>query len=139
MVSDELKANLNSWFDKRIREWVDLKKLHYSVLSLKKEEASEWQGIIDDLIFTYSEIGATLIDGEGKIRCLPREIKQDIVPFLRRKAKEGVEDASELADIIQNRVPACSGRGTPQGGWLKRRGYTRDDLITKEKITQVRR
>lgn len=138
MVSDELKTDLDSWFDKRIREWGNLKKLHHSILGLKKDEYPEWQNMIDDMIFTYSEIGTTLIDGEGKIRCLPREIKQDIVPFLRRKAKEGFEDASELADVIQNRVPICSGRGTPQGSWLKRRGYTRDDLITKDNITQVK-
>lgn len=142
MIPDELKADLDSWFDKRIREWDELKKLHYSLLGIKKEDyVVAWQGMIDDVIFTYSSIGDTLIEGEGEIRCMPREIKQDIVPFLKRKANEYTGDTAkqtlELADTIQNRCPICSARGTPQGSWLKRRGFTRDNLVKKDGITQV--
>jgi len=142
MIPDELKADLDSWFDKRIKEWGELKKLHYSLLGMKKEEYTvAWQGMIDDVIFTYSEIGTTLIEGEGKIGCLPREIKMDIVPFLKRKAKEyPVETAKkteELADIIQNRVPGCTMAGRVNKAWLKRRGYSMDDLIMKDNIRQV--
>jgi len=141
MISSELKSDLNKWFDQRIRNWEQLRRLHHSILGLKRDEAMNWQQMVDDIIFTYSEIGTTLVDGEGSIRCLPREIKQDIVPYIKRKAvdysPEVAKQAIELADTLQNRVPACSGRGTPQGAWLRRRGYTRDDLVVKDNITQV--
>lgn len=136
MISDELKQNLDSWFDKRIRELGNLKKLHYSLIGLKKHEYPDFQNIVDDIIFTYSEIGTTLVDGEGKIRCLPRTIKSDIVPYLRRKA-EDYPEAKELADVIMNRCPSCSPAGKISRPWLKRRGYSKEDLIVKNNITQV--
>ena len=135
-LSDGLKQNLNSWFDKRIKELGNLKNLHYSLLGLKKIDYPEYQAMIDTLIFTYSEIGGVLIDGEGKIRCIPREIKSDMVGFLRRKAKD-YPDAGELAELIQNRVPSCSVGGNISRPWLKRRGYSKNDLIVKDGITQV--
>lgn len=142
MIPDELKTDLNIWFDKRIKEWGDLKNLHYSLLGMKKEEYPiAWQGMIDDVIFTYSEIGDTLIEGEGKINCLPREIKQDIVPYLKRKAKEYTGDTAKhtenLADTLQNKVPSCTMAGRVNRQWLKRRGYTKDDLVYKDNIRQV--
>ena len=141
MIPNELKQDLNRWFDKRIKEWGNLKNLHYALLGMKKDDWPEWKMMIDDIIFTYNDIADTLIEGEGEIRCMPREIKQDIVPFLRRKASDYPEDISRqiiiLADTIQNKVPICTARGTPSGSWLKRRGYTRQDLIKKDNITQV--
>ena len=143
MIPDEIKADLDSWFDKRIKEWGELKKLHYSLLGIRKEDYPiAWQGMIDDVIFTYSEIGDTLVENEGKIDCLPREIRMDIVPFLKRKAKEYPDETSkeamELADIIQNRVPSCTMAGRVNNAWLKRRGYSKDDLIVKDNIRQVK-
>lgn len=136
MLSDGLKQDLNSWFDRRIKELNDFKNLHYSLLGLKKEDYLGFQSMIDNLIFTYSEIGRVLIDGEGKISCIPREIKSDIVPFLRRKAKD-YSEAGDLAELIQNRVPSCSIGGRISRPWLKRRGYSKEDLIVKDGITQV--
>lgn len=141
MISDEIKADLDAWFDKRISEWDNFKKLHYSILGLKKDEYPEWQNMINDVIFTYSEIGGSLVDGEGKITCLPGAIKQDIVPFLKRKAKEYPseisKEASKLADVIMNRVPSCTMAGNVNKQWLKRRGYSKEDLIVKNNIQQV--
>lgn len=135
-LSDGLKQDLNSWFDKRIKELGNLKNLHYSLLGLKKDDYLGWQSMIDALIMTYSEIGNTLVDGEGEISCIPREIKSDIVPFLRCKA-EDYPDAGDLAELIQNRVPSCSVGGNISRPWLRRRGYKKEDLIVKDGITQV--
>ncbi len=141
MIPLEIKTDLDRWFDKRIKEWGNLKHLHYALLGMKKTDYPEWQMMIDDIIFTYEGIATTLIDGEGEIKCMPREIKQDIVPFLKRKAKDYPEDTGrhviQLADTIQNKVPICTARGTPSGSWLKRRGYDRSDLTIKNNIQQV--
>lgn len=136
MLSDELKQNLDTWFDRRIKELGNLKKLHYSLLGLKKTEYPEWQGMIDDLIFTYSEIGGVLVDGEGKISCIPREIKSDMVSFLRRKASD-YPDAGVLATLIHERVPSSSVGGRVSKPWLRRKGYTKADLVWKEGIQQI--
>jgi len=136
MLSDELKQNLDSWFDKRIRELGNLRKLHPSLIGLKRDEYPAFQEMVDSIIFTYSEIGTTLVEGEGKIECLPRTIKSDIVPYLRRKA-EDYPEAEELAEIIMNRVPSCSPAGYVSKPWLKRRGYGKEDLVVKNNITQV--
>lgn len=133
-LSDGLKTDLDSWIDRRIKELNGLKNLHYSLLGLKKEEYPGWQTMIDNLIFTYSEIGNTLIDGEGKIKSIPREIKSDMVGFLRREAKDYPE-AGDLAELIQNRVPSSG----VSSSWLRRRGYSKDDLIVKDGITQVKK
>ena len=135
-LSDKSKHDLNSWFDKRIKELGNLKNLHYSLLGLKKDEYPGWQSMIDDLIFTYSEIGSVLIDDEGKISCIPHEIKSDMVSFLRRKATD-YPDAGDLAELIQNRVPSCSISGRISSSWLRIRGYSKKDLIVKDGITQV--
>ena len=142
MIPPELKADLNNWFDKRIKEWGELKKLHYSLLGMKKEDYPvAWQGMIDDIIFTYTEIGNCLIDGEGKIDCMPREIKQDIVPYIQRKAQQYKDDAAKqaekLAVTLKERVPTCTMAGRVNKTWLKRRGYTKDDLTVKDNIQQV--
>lgn len=142
MIPDELKHDLNNWFDKRIKEWGELKKLHYSLLGMSKEEYPvAWQGMIDDIIFAYNEMGNCLVDGDGKITCMPREIKQDIVPYIRRKAQDytgdAVKQAEDLAETLQNRVPTCTLAGRVNRQWLKRRGYTKEDLTTKDNITQV--
>jgi len=141
MIPDEVKPDIDRWFDKRIKEWGNIKNLHYALLGMKKDEWPEWKMMIDDVIFTYSEYATTLVDGEGEIPCMPKEIKQDIVPFLKRKANDYPDDVGrkvlKLADTIQNKVPICTARGTPSGSWLKRRGYSRDDLVVKDNIKQV--
>ena len=136
MISDGLKQNLDIWFDRRIKELGNLKKLHYSLLGLKKNEYQGFQSIIDDLIFTYSEIGGVLVDGEGKISCIPREIKSDITPFLRRKA-EDYPEADTLAKLINERVPSSSPGGRISTPWLRRKGKTKDDLVWKDNIRQI--
>lgn len=135
-LSDELKQNLDSWFDKRVRELGHLKKLHYSLLGLKKDEYPGFQGIIDDLIFTYTEIGTALIDGEGKISCIPREIKSDMVAYLKRKA-EDYPEAGVLAETIHERVPNSSPGGRVSKPWLRRKGKTWADLVWKDNIQQI--
>ena len=144
LIPNEIKADLDTWFDKRIKELGQLKNLHYALLGLKKDEYKEkHQNVVDNMIFAYSEIGGTLIEGEGVIRSLPKEFKSDIVSHLRSKAKlytdETAKEAEELADIIQNRVPLSTKAGRVSRQWLKRKGYTKEDLIIKDNIQQVGR
>jgi len=136
MVSDEFKPVFDSWFDKRVRELGNLRNLHYSLIGLKRDEYSEFQGIIDDLIFTYTEIGTALIDGEGKIRSIPREIKSDMVQYLRGRATDYPE-AGVLAETIRERVPNASPGGGVSKPWLTRKGKTRADLVWKDNLQQI--
>lgn len=77
------------------------------------------------------------------VKCLQKEFKSDIVHFLRNKAKYRSDDdklAKELynlADVIQNRIALCTGAGNPSGPWLRRHGYTKDDLVMIGNIIQV--
>ena len=106
------------------------KKIHRIVaeafLGLKKDEYVVHQLMMDDIIFTYAEIGSTLIEGEGKISCIPKEIKSDMVAYLKRKAQD-YDEAGELAEVIAERVPNSSRGGRVSKPWLRRKGKTKAD------------
>ena len=79
------------------------------------------------------------------IVCLPREFKSAIIPFLRSRAKyyenKGDDNLSgelrNLADVIRDRIALCTNAGNPSGSWLKRHGYTKNDLRVIGEIVQV--
>jgi hypothetical protein len=81
------------------------------------------------------------------IECLPRETKADLVPFIKRKVDtytkqdmpEMAKEASILADTLQNKVALCSIAGRPSRSWLRRKGYTTDDLVKAGNILQVKK
>lgn len=154
-ISGVIKSDIDSWFKKRIKELTELSKLHYSLIGMKKDEWAEEfnQPILDTAAF-YEELRVEfgiVPDCEAKgieelfgtIHCLPKEVKSDIVPFIRGKAKRYdspilAEEANRLADALQNKVPGCTAAGKPSNPWLKRRGYTKADLVERGNIVQVK-
>lgn len=80
------------------------------------------------------------------IECLPRETKSDLVPFIKRKSdtydqqgmSELAKEALVLADTLRNKVAICSLAGRPSRSWLRRKGYTTDDLVKAGNILQVK-
>lgn len=154
-ISEVVKQDIDTWFRKRIKELKELSKLHYGLIGMRKDEWQDefHQPILDTADF-YEQLRvefAIVPDCEekgiehllGTIHCLPKEVKSDIVPYLRGKAKRYgseilAEETMRLADTIQNKVPGCTMAGKPSNPWLKRRGYSKEDLITRGNITQVR-
>jgi len=122
---------------------------------MSKEGYEEFQEQVNDAIVNYTNLNLEINDipdckGEfsplfGTIKCLPREIKQDIVPYLRRKVKyyselgneELAKEAGELAEAFQNKVCNCTTQGNPSGPWLYRRGHVKKDLVIAGNIQQL--
>ena len=154
-ISEVIKQDIDSWFQKRIKELKELSRLHYSLIGMKKDEWQDefHQPILDTAEF-YEQLRVdfTVVpDCEekaleklfGTIRCLPKEVKSDIVPFLRGKAQRYgneilAEEARRLAETIQNRVPGCSMAGRPSNPWLRRMCFSKEDLVVSGNITQVK-
>jgi len=123
---------------------------------MSKEGYEAFHGLIDDAITNYTSLGLEFIQcpscGEtdfeplmGTIQCMPREIKQDVSPYLRGRSKhyaeEGnaklSEEAGKLADLFMNKVANCTGHGTPSYPWLHRRGFKKSDLVEEGNILQI--
>jgi len=123
--------------------------------SMSKEGYEGFQEQVDDAILNYTNLNLEINDipdckGEfsplfGTIKCLPREIKQDLVPYLRRRVKyysengndELAKEAEKLADAFQNKVCNCTTQGNPSGPWLYRRGFVKKDLVIAGNIQQL--
>jgi len=122
---------------------------------MSKEGYEGFHEMVDDAIINYTNLNLEINDipdckGEfsplfGTIKCLPREIKQDLVPFLRRKVKsysemgneELAKEAGKLAEVFQNKVCNCTTQGNPSGPWLYRRGNVKKDLVIAGNIQQL--
>jgi hypothetical protein len=151
-ISSPVTQDIDIWFKKRIKELQELSKLHHTLLGMNKNdwEQSFHQPVKDlaefyDYLRTeFNQVPDCAHPVEklfGTIECLPREVKQDIVPFLKGKAKQYPEMMSleviHLADTLQNKVASCTDSGRPSNQWLRRRGYTKDNLVTRGNIKQV--
>lgn len=150
-ISEPLKQHLDGWFIKREKELTELGKLHPSLMGMNKGEGEEFKQIMKDTVDYYEslrmEFGLVPDCGEpleklfGTIECIPREIKQDLVPFLKGIAQRLPEpvalEAKRLAETLQNKVAICTDSGRPSNQWLRRRGYSKDDLVTRGNIRQV--
>ena len=135
-------------------EYTSTGKKMIRVKPMSKEGYEIWQEMCDEAIINYTTLGLEFDkcpnckggDGDsGTINCLPFEIKQDIVPYLRHKSKQyndsgdgklGTE-AGRLADLFQNKVANCTNQGNPSYSWLKRRGFKKSDLVESGNILQV--
>ena len=123
---------------------------------MTKEGYETWQDMCDEAIVNYTSLGIEFnkcptCNGEsgiiGTINCMPYEIKQDIVPYLRRRGNYYAEagenklanEANSLADLFKNKVANCTKQGTPSYSWLKRRGFKKSDLVESGNILQVGR
>lgn len=123
--------------------------------AMSKEGYEGFQEQVEDAIVNYTSLNLEIdqipdCKGEfsplfGTIKCLPREIKQDLVPYLRRRVKyysemgndELAKEAGKLADVFQNKVCNCTTQGNPSGPWLYRRGFGKKDLIITGNIQQL--
>jgi len=123
---------------------------------MSKEGYEAFHGLCDDAIMNYTNLGLELMKCPscgaeefeplfGTIKCMPREIKTDIAPYLKRRAKQYAEEgkesisteANKLADLFMNKVANCTGVGTPSYPWLHRRGHKKSDLVEEGNILQI--
>jgi hypothetical protein len=152
-ISNPVKEDINIWFIKRIKELNDLAKLHHTLLGMSKTVwETEFHQPVKDTADFYEQLRTEfnlVPDCEkapmeklfGTIECLPREVKADIIPFLKGKAQRYPSmyalEVRMLADTLQNKVPICTYAGRPSMQWLRRKGYTKEDLVTRGNIKQV--
>ena len=61
-LSNQAKSDLEIWFDKRIKEWGELKKLHRSLLNMNREEYEGWQLLMDDMAFYYEDLKREFVE-----------------------------------------------------------------------------
>jgi len=119
---------------------------------MTKEGYEAFHQQVDDAIVNYTSYALELMKcptcGEGfeelfeTIKCMPREIKQDIVPYLRSRAKTYSDtalskEAKTLADLFMNKVANCTDAGQVSYPWLHRRGYKKSDLVSVGNIMQI--
>lgn len=142
-------------FNKKTRNGVVTYQKAIKKKPMSKEGYEGFHDMVDDAIIGYTSLSLEIdqipdCKGEfsplfGTIKCLPREIKQDLIPFLRRKAKyysetgnnELSKEAGKLADVFQNKVCNCTTQGNPSGPWLYRRGFKKKDLVVAGNIQQI--
>ena len=137
-------------------EYDEIKKI--SVRRVRKKPMSRegyeaFKDTIDDAIINYTSFALEFLrcpscDGEDfeelfeTIKCMPREIKQDLVPYLRGRSKTYTDtslsaEARALADLFMNRVANCTDAGQISYPWLHRRGYKKSDLVSEGNIMQI--
>lgn len=146
---DLLKEEEEIWDEDPVKKTM-IKRVRKKPMS--KEGYQLFHDTIDDAIMNYTSLGMEFLKcptcGETgfqelfeTIKCIPREIKQDLAPYLRRRAKEYdgelAEEANRLADLFMNRVANCTDSGNVSYPWLHRRGFKKSDLIAKGNILQL--
>lgn len=116
--------------------------------SMTKEGYEFYHNMIDDAIINFTSLSIEIEkvpSDSGTINCLPIEIKQDLCPYLHRRAKSYSDigktklstEAENLSQVFKNKVASCTPQGIPSYSWLKRRGFTKKDLIESGNILQL--
>lgn len=127
---------------------------------MTKEGQKVFHDMLDDAIVNYSALGLEINSCPecGKkdyevlfqtLKCIPREVKSDISPYLRNRSKYYEEkghsnlsdEAKKLSSFFVEKVPNCTREGLsapkPSPSWLRLRGFGKRDLVDKGNISQL--